>query len=189
MNLLDDIEQAARLVSNASRVMVLGNSGAGKTTLSKTLSARLNCEYVSIDRDVRWQNNWTQRDSAEQRRILEEIVRHERWVLDGGNPSTLDIRLPRTDVVIWMRLPRMTCLMGVVRRVVKYYGTVRPDMAEGCPEPLPNREFLTYIWNFEKHHAPKFIRNFELYGPETPIFQVKSRAQASKLLDLVGAAH
>lgn len=36
MNLLDDIEQAAKLVSNASRIMVLGNSGAGKTTLSKS---------------------------------------------------------------------------------------------------------------------------------------------------------
>ena len=189
MKVLDDVEHAARLVSNASRIMVLGNSGAGKTTLSKTLSAKLNCEYFSIDRDVRWQNNWTQRGSAEQRRILQDIVQRERWVLDGANPSTLDIRLPRTDIVIWMRLPRMTCLMGVARRVVKYYGTVRPDMAEGCPEPLPNREFLTYIWNFEKHHAPKFTRNFELYGPETPIFQVKSRAQASKLLDLVSAAH
>ena len=189
MKVLDDVEHAARLVSNASRIMVLGNSGAGKTTLSKTLSAKLNCEYFSIDRDVRWQNNWTQRGSAEQRRILQDIVQRERWVLDGANSSTLDIRLPRTDVVIWMRLPRMTCLVGVARRVVKYYGTVRPDMAEGCPEPLPNREFLTYIWNFEKHHAPKFIRNFELFGPETPIFQVKSRAQASKLLDLVSAAH
>lgn len=169
--------------------MVLGNSGAGKTTLSKALSEHLAFDYVSIDRDVRWQSNWTQRDGAEQRRIIETIVRRERWVLDGANPSTLDIRLPHTDVVIWMRIPRVICLLGIARRVVRYYGTVRPDMAEGCPEPLPNREFLSYIWNFEKTYAPKFVRNFEQYGPQVPIFQVKSRVRASKLLDLVRAAH
>jgi adenylate kinase family enzyme len=99
------------------------------------------------------------------------------------------LRLPRTDIVIWVRLPRVTCLMGVAKRVARYYGTVRPHMASGCPEPLPNLEFLSYIWNFEKRHAPVFIRNFELYGPQVPIFQVKSRAQACQLLDLVRAAH
>ncbi|WP_320195252.1 AAA family ATPase [Agrobacterium rosae] len=189
MNVIDDIGQAASLVSKASRIMVVGNSGAGKTTLSRALASHKKSEYFSIDRDVRWLDNWTQRDGAEQRRILEDIVRRDSWVLYGANPSTFNLRLPRTDVVVWMRLPRATCLMGVARRVARYYGTVRPFMADGCPEPLPNREFLTYIWNFEKRHAPVFVRNFELYGPQVPIFQVKSRAQARQLLDLIGSAH
>ncbi|MCL6651974.1 AAA family ATPase [Agrobacterium rubi] len=186
---VNSIEEAAALVSKASRIMVVGSSGAGKTTLSQGLASHRGLEYFSIDRDVRWISGWTQREAGEQRRILEDIVRRERWLLDGSGPSTFELRLPRTDIVIWMRLPRVTCLMGIAKRVARYYGTVRPHMAEGCREPLPDRKFLSYIWNFEKHHAPKFLRNFELYGPQVPIFQVKSRAQARQLLDLVRAAH
>jgi adenylate kinase family enzyme len=189
MGFVDDIESAASLLSKASRVTVVGNSGAGKTTFSRALADNRKLEYFSIDRDVRWLTSWTQRETGEQRRIIENIVSRDRWVLEGANPSTFDLRLPRTDVVVWMRLPRLTCLTGVVRRVVKYYGTVRPDMADGCPEPIPDREFLSYIWNFEKRHAPIFLRNFELYGPHVPIFQVKSRAHARHLLDLIRAAH
>lgn len=189
MAVVNDIEHAASLASKAARIMVVGCSGGGKTTISRGLSDHLGLEYFSIDRDVRWLDGWSQRESGAQRRILQEIVTRDRWLLDGSNPSTFQLRLPRTDLVIWMRIPRLTCLMGVAKRVAANYGTVRPDMADGCPEPLPNREFLSYIWHFEKRHAPVFIRNFELYGPDVPIFQVKSRAQARQLLDLVRAAH
>lgn len=186
---VNTIEEAASLVSKASRIMVVGSSGGGKTTLSQALASHRNLEYFSIDRDVRWISGWTQREVGEQRRILEDIVCRERWLLDGSGPSTFELRLPRTDIVIWMRLPRVTCLIGVAKRVARNYGTVRPAMAAGCPEPLPNWDFLSYIWNFEKRHAPVFLRNFEFYGPQVPIFQVKSRAQARELLDLVRAAH
>ncbi|WP_296100462.1 AAA family ATPase [uncultured Agrobacterium sp.] len=187
-NYINDVVSAASLLRRASRVLVVGSSGAGKTTLSRAVARILGGEYFSIDRDVRWLPNWRQRDQSEQYRIITHIVAGDRWVLDGSNPSTFDIRLPRTDIVIWMRLPRMICLAGVARRVMRNYGRVRSDMAEGCPEPLPNLEFLTYIWTFEKRHAPIFERNFDLYGPQVPIFQVKSRGEARRLLDLMKTA-
>lgn len=188
-NFIYDAGETARLLKKCARVMVVGSSGGGKTTLSRRVAGHINAEYFSIDRDVRWLPNWSQRDGEEQHRILKEIVVRERWVLDGSNPSTFEMRLPRTDLVIWMRLPRLACLMGVARRVAKHYGRVRPDMADGCPEPLPNLEFLKYIWTFEQRHAPLFLRNFDRYGPAVPIFQVKSRAEANHLLDLMDAAH
>lgn len=186
---IQTIEEAASQVSRASRIMVVGSSGGGKTTLARHIAASKNLEYFSIDRDVRWISGWTQRDPDEQRRIIETIIARDRWVFDGSGPSTFELRLARTDLVIWMRLPRVSCMMGVARRVARHYGTVRPEMAAGCPEPLPNLEFLSYIWNFEKRHTPAFLHHFELYGPHVPIFQVKSRAQATALLDLIGAAH
>jgi len=187
-NYIGDIEDAARLLGNASRALVVGSSGAGKTTLARQVAHHLEAEYFSIDRDVRWLPNWTQRDRAEQHRIIKDIIARDRWVLDGSNPSTFDLRLPRTDIVIWMRVPRLACLAGIARRVMRNYGRVRPDMADGCPEPLPDLEFLTYVWTFEKRHAPLFERNFDLYGPEVPIFQVKSRHEADRLLDLMRSA-
>jgi adenylate kinase family enzyme len=166
--------------------MVVGSSGGGKSTLSRKLAQRFGLEYQSIDRDVRWLPGWGQRNREEQLAILRDLVQRERWIMDGSNPSTFDLRLPRTDVVIWVRMPRWLCLLGVARRVARYHGTVRPEMAPGCPEPLPDREFLSYIWNFEKRHAPVFIRNLDLYGHDVPIIQLKSRSDTRLLLDLLG---
>ena len=62
-------------------------------------------------------------------------------------------------------------------------------MATGCPEPLPDPEFLSYIWNFEKHSAPKILAMLAQYGPDVPILQLKSHAAASELLALLPARH
>lgn len=186
---VDDIRQAAALISKASRIMVVGSSGAGKTTLSRAIGQRFGLEHLSMDKEYFWLPGWQARARPEQREMISAAVMRERWIMDGSNPSSFDLRLPRTDIVIWMRLPRITCILSVLKRVRETYGTTRPDMADGCIEQWPDREFLSYIWNFEKRHAPIFLRNFELYGPQVPIFQVKSRAQARQLLDLVRAAH
>jgi hypothetical protein len=61
-------------------------------------------------------------------------------------------------------------------------------MAEGCPEQLPDLEFIRYIWTFEKVHAPLIIKRIELYGPNVPVLTLKSRSQSNRLLDLVVAA-
>ncbi|MBB4007943.1 P-loop NTPase family protein [Allorhizobium taibaishanense] len=183
-----EIPAAVDLLKRSNRVMVVGCSGGGKTTLSQKLARHLKLEYQSIDRDVRWLSGWTARDRDEQRAIIEGLIARDRWVMDGSGPGSFDLRLPRTDLVIWLRMPRRVCLWGVACRVWRNYGKVRVAMAEGCPEPLPDRAFLEYIWNFEKDSVPIFIRNFERYGPQVPVLVLKSRREVGKLLDLVGVA-
>ncbi len=48
---------------------------------------------------------------------------------------------PRTELIFWVRVPRRVALLGLFKRVFRYYGSVRPEMADGCPEPLPDRSF------------------------------------------------
>jgi len=185
-----EMPAAVDLLKRSNRVMVVGCSGGGKTTLSQKLARHLRLEYQSIDRDVRWLPGWTARDRDEQRAIIEGLIARDRWVMDGSGPGSFDLRLPRTDLVIWIRMPRRVCLWGVACRVWRNYGKVRVAMAEGCPEPLPDRAFLEYIWNFEKDSVPIFIRNFERYGSQVPVpvLVLKSRREVGKLLDLVGVA-
>ncbi|MUZ71989.1 AAA family ATPase [Agrobacterium vitis] len=183
-----DTPAAADLLGRSNRIMVVGCSGGGKTTLSQKLASRFNLDYQSIDRDVRWLPGWQQRDRHAQRDIIAELVSHDRWVMDGSGPSTFDLRLPRTDLVIWVKMSRMACLRGIAGRVLRNYGKVRVAMAEGCKEPLPDREFLSYIWNFERKHAPIFVRNFDLHGPDVPVLVLKSRREVARFVDLIGAS-
>jgi len=176
------LSEATRVLATAERLLVVGCSGGGKSTLSVKLSAKFNLDYLSIDRDVRWLPGWVVRDNELQRRIFQELVQQERWVMDGTSPSSFDIRLPRSDLVIWVRVPRRVALAGLARRVFKYFGKTRPEMADGCPEPIPDREFLSYIWFFDKREAPKVVSQLDKFGPQVTVVVLRSRREFDRLL-------
>ncbi|SCB17058.1 AAA family ATPase [Rhizobium hainanense] len=179
-----DTEAAADHIRRANRILVMGCSGGGKSTLSQKIAARFGLTYVSIDRDVLWLPGWVQRDKLEQRAIIAAKVQGERWIMDGTNPSTFDIRLPCTDFVIWVRMPRLLCIWGAISRWIKWMGRTRPEMAPGCIEKI-DWEFLRFIWTFEGKFTPRVLAGLAQHGPDVPVLQLTSRRQMSELLDLL----
>jgi len=180
-----DLVEAVDHIRKANRILVMGCSGGGKSTLSQKIAARFGLAYVSIDRDILWLPGWVQRDRDEQRAIIVAKVQGERWIMDGTNPSTFDVRLPRTDFVIWVRMPRLLCIWGVVSRWIKWMGRTRPEMAPGCIEKV-DWEFLRFIWTFEEKFTPRVLGGLAQHGPDVPVLQLKSRGEMRQLLDLLG---
>ena len=182
---ITDLEQAAEHIRRARRILVVGCSGGGKSTLSLKIAARFGLSYISLDRDVRWLPGWMQRDRVEQRNIIASRILEDRWIMDGTSPSTFDIRLPRTEVVVWVRMPRLLCIWGAISRWAKWIGRTRPEMAPGCIEKV-DWEFLRFIWTFEEKFAPRIVAGIAEHGPDVPVLQLKSRRQMRELLDLLG---
>jgi len=176
-------DQVPELLKNAQRILVVGCSGGGKTTLSTKISKLLNLEYISLDRDIRWLPNWVERDKQAQRNIIAELVKKPHWVIDGSGVSSFELRVPPCDLILWVRVSRFTALKGLTFRVLSNFGSVRAQMAEGCPEKLPDREFLSYIWNFEKNHSPRFIQSIDKFGPEKPVAIFKTHAEIEEVLN------
>jgi len=108
--------KAAELLPEVNRVLVIGCSGGGKTTLSVQLANGLSLEYISIDRDVRWMPGWIERDKQKQREMIAELVGRDRWLMDGSGASTFDLRIPRTELILWVRVTRYTALKGETSR-------------------------------------------------------------------------
>lgn len=177
-----DLTIASDELSKAKRVMVIGSSGAGKSTLSASIAKTFNMQHIPLDRDMRWLPGWQVRDRDEQRALHDRFCDLDRWVIDGTSISLFPKRLEHADLVIWLRPSRVSALWGVAKRVAKSYGKVRADMADGCPENLPDREFLTYIWTFEERQSPRVIEALNTFGPQVPVIQLRNHAQAAELL-------
>ena len=89
----------------------------------------------------------------------------------------------------WMEWnPRYMSLYGVVSRWLRYRGRSRPEMADDCPEKI-DREFLTYVWNFEKTESPELEENLAAFGPGVPVCVLKSRRENDRLLARLAAVH
>ena len=87
-------------------MLVIGCSGSGKSTLSRALAARLGLRHVSMDREIFWLPGWQERPRDEALARLASVLVEENWIIDGTSPGTLHMRLPRTDLLIWMRPSR-----------------------------------------------------------------------------------
>lgn len=182
-----NIEDAESLLQAADRVLVIGCSGGGKSTLSLQLSDHLQLPYISMDRDFYWLPGWVRRDRETTRALISQAVSGERWIMDGTGSSSFELRMPRACAIIWVRMPRWLCLWGVFSRSILHLGRTRPDMAPGCPERLADREFLSFIWNFERQTSPRVVDGVRRFNPDCPVIVLKSRGQMRRLLSLVGA--
>lgn len=182
------IDEAVLRLKTADRVLVIGCAGSGKSTLARRLGECLGLPYVSMDREIFWLAGWQQRPRAEAMARLQAIVAEERWILDGTSPGTLPLRLPRTHLVLWLRPSRWLSVYGVVSRWLRYRGRSRPEMADGCPERI-SREFLSYVWSFEKAESPEIEENLAAYGRDVPVCVLKSRRENNRLLARLAGVH
>lgn len=162
------------------RVLVIGISGAGKTTLSRTLAERTGLPLIHLDKEF-WRPGWTPTPRVEWRPKVAELTARERWVMDGNYDSSLDLRLLRADTLIWFDYPRLPCLWRAMKRVAASYGRVRPDLAPGCPERV-DFEFLRYIWSFNRLQRPAIQRQLAAHGTHLAPIVIRRDADARMLL-------
>lgn len=138
------------------RILVIGCGGAGKSTLARQLGDKLNLPVVHLDK-LYWKPGWVQESREEFDRKLSLELDKGSWILDGNFNRTMPQRMAKCDTVIYLDFPRMTCLLGVMKRILTTYGKVRPDMGDGCPERF-DLEFLRWVWNYNKNNREQNYR-------------------------------
>lgn len=164
------------------RVVVIGSSGSGKSTFARRLGTATGLPVTHIDQ-LFWQPGWVPTPKALYLERLAAVVAQDRWIIEGVNASTLDLRLPRTDLLVWLKRGRLACLWRVGLRVASSYGRVRPDMAPGCPEKPPDLDFLTYIWTFETRIAPRIEAAIDRHNMRAKTVYLRSDRDGQRWLD------
>jgi adenylate kinase family enzyme len=150
------------------RVLVIGISGAGKSTFSRALAAKTGLPLIHLDKEF-WQPGWVQTPRPDWRMKVAELAASEHWIMDGNYAGTLDLRLPRADTLVWFDYPTLKCLRRVLWWAATTHGKVRADMSPGCPERF-DLEFLRYIWTFNAKERPKTVAALAQFGgPITPV--------------------
>jgi len=167
------------------RFVILGNAGSGKSTLARRLGARLDLPVVHLDR-LFWQPGWVEPENDAFRARVAEAIAGDAWVCEGNyGGRTLDLRLPRAELVVWLDTPRWVCLWRVIRRAC--LRDPRPDLAPGCEEKLNGAfaEFLAYVWRFDSGSRLRIEAQRLANGPEVPVVNLKTRRQVEAFVSAV----
>lgn len=164
------------------RIMIIGCSGSGKSTLARALGEKTGIPVTHLDQ-LWWKPGWVESSKEEFDEKLSAVLSHDEWIIDGNYSRTLSHRLQRCDTVIYLDFPVWTCLWGVIRRVMSYYGKNRPDMGKGCPERF-DWGFLVWIWSFNRKNRPR-IRELLGQFPGKEVHILKSHRQVANFLKSV----
>lgn len=162
------------------RIIVIGNCGSGKSTLSKQLSEITGLPLIHLDVISRGQGYWESLPREEFDKILLNELQKPQWIIDGNFNRTIPMRLLYCDTVIFFDFPRIICLHGVLKRLKKYHGTTRPDMGGNCPERF-DLHFLKFVWNFNKKHRKRYYEMLE--KSKADVIILKSRKDVSEFLE------
>ncbi len=168
------------------KVLIIGSSGAGKSTLATKLAALTGLPLVHLDAHF-WQTGWQETPRERWKERVGELLRGDRWVMDGNYRGTLPERLEAADTVILLALSRARCLYRAVVRAVRGYGKTRPDLHPGCPEHLPDWDFIRWIWMFPRNELPGVLELLRAYEGQRTIVILRSPSDVERYLATVSA--
>lgn len=157
------------------RILVVGCGGSGKTHLARQLAGVLDLPLTHLD-GVYYDAEWHVLPQKEFAECQRELVRQNRWVIEGNYASTLPIRLAAADTVLFLDLPAVTCLLGVLQRRWRYRGGQHGN--DGVFDRI-TPSFVRYIWGYRRSMRPRVQRLITEHGDHAELITLRSRTQAT----------
>lgn len=99
------------------RIVILGPTGSGKTTLGKKLSAVTGIPVTDLD-DLNWLPDWKQRDIEEFYRLAEGATQGQSWIISGNYSKVRGAIWPKADTFIWLDYPFLRVFCQLLSRSV-----------------------------------------------------------------------
>jgi len=84
-----------------NRIVVVGTTSSGKSTLAKTISTRFGHDFVDLDA-LHWEPNWTEAPQDVFNKRVEDAIKASKWVVAGNYHSVRHIIWPKAEAVIWL---------------------------------------------------------------------------------------
>ena len=182
-----DTVTADRETSQAmERVVVVGTSCSGKSTLARKLSQVLGAPHVELD-GIHWMPGWQLRPVDEVRRMVGEAAAAERWVMDGNYSAVRDIVWGRATAVVWLNYPFRVVLWRALSRTARRVVT-REELFSGNREGF-RQSFLSrdsiILWAITSHgHVRRKYRRILDDGdfPHLRVIELHGPAEAEALV-------
>jgi adenylate kinase family enzyme len=160
------------------RIAIIGCGGSGKTYVARSVAALLNLPLTHLD-GVYYDGDWNPLPPDEFAALQHVLVAGPRWLLEGNYAGTLAIRLARADTVIFLDVPAIPCLIGIVQRRWRYRGGQHAQ--DGVYDRV-TWSFVRYIWGYRKSTRPKVRQLLDEHGGTARLVTLTSRRQTARFM-------
>jgi adenylate kinase family enzyme len=100
------------------RIVIVGTTSSGKSTLAKQLAQKLDLDFIELDA-LHWEPNWTEAPEEVFRSRVERAIQAEAWVVAGNYHVVRDLVWPRAEAVVWLDYPFLLVFWRLLTRTFR----------------------------------------------------------------------
>ena len=104
------------------RVVVVGVTSSGKSTLAEKLARRFGLHYIELDA-LHWEPNWQSAPLEVFRQRVEKAVQAEKWIVAGNYHTVRDLIWPNAEAIFWLDYSLCRVFWQLTRRTFKRWWT------------------------------------------------------------------
>jgi adenylate kinase family enzyme len=168
-------------MNSTQRIVIIGNSGSGKSHLAKLLSKLHPFPVIHLD-ELFWTPGGfnKKRPKAEVRNEIEQKREEERWIAEGVFGELAELFLPRADALIHLDMDWPTCQRSLLSRGSESSRQLNPKDAEDNFQKL--LAWARQYWERTdlRSHAGH-LRLFSIFVGQK--FTFTSRAEVNEFLE------
>ena len=137
------------------RTVIIGNSGGGKSTLARRLSAASARPHIEID-SLLWQPGWQLTPAEIYGAEHARLIAGDNWIIDGlGRRESIPARLDRATDIILVDMPLWVHFWLAAERQQKWSrGSIEHPPA-GLAKMPPTEALFRTIWEVDQEWMPE----------------------------------
>ena len=140
------------------RIVILGTTGSGKSTLGAELEKQFGIPHIELDA-LHWDPGWQEAPDEVMRERVKKEVEKESWVMDGNYRITRDLSWTRAEIIIWLDYHLAVNFWRLLKRTLRR--AIKQEIIwNGNREPfLPHFKFWSddsiFHWLFKTYGMRK----------------------------------
>ena len=139
-----------------NKIVIVGSTGTGKTTLARQLSKTLGLTLVDLD-ELYWNPDWVASDIDTFRQRVDKALPDNRWVVTGNYSAIRDFVWSRSDTLIWIDYSFIRTFTQLAKRTMKSLITgeikCNGNREQWCMQFLSRRSI--FLWLFKTYSKNK----------------------------------
>lgn len=157
-----------------------GNSGSGKSTFAVTLGSILDLPVIHLDQ-LYWQPDGMRVPQELFWAGVEQAVQSDRWVFEGFNIETFDLRASRADTIVFLDISRLRCVWRLATGRGHRLGVpISPNKTRVSLRAM--FKFLRWVWIFPSDRRPGTLEDLARHREKAQVIYLRSPKQVKDFL-------
>ncbi len=154
----------------SSKIAIIGITGSGKSWAGRRLAEKTGLPLYHMDA-LFWKSGWTEVPEAEYIKGQEELLKNEKWIIEGYIDPPLVERALQAELIMYLDYSGWLCAWRYIRRSFEHHSVARQELPADCFDVFTWKRFWMILTRKERIQIE---RTLDLLPHQANIIRVSS---------------